>query len=216
MAVLCGIYRIRNKANDHAYIGSTSNFSKRKSKHLKDLRMGNHHSFILQRAFDKHGEAAFVFEFVEAVADTVLLLERELAWIQQQAPVYNICQVPGKTRLGQKSSETHRANQSAALMGRSGTNLGKKFSAEHKRKIGLGNKGKGPKPGYHHTSESIEKMKKLSVGKVPKRSQAIQEKARLGVKAFHANMSPEERIAWRAGRKKPERNRSTQRKVEHQ
>lgn len=53
------IYAIRNTVNGNAYIGSTTNYKSRWFTHKSLLRKGKHHSFILQRAWDKYGEAAF-------------------------------------------------------------------------------------------------------------------------------------------------------------
>jgi group I intron endonuclease len=55
------IYAIININNGKKYIGSTSNLSRRKIKHLSELRKNKHHSPILQNSFNKHGEESFIF-----------------------------------------------------------------------------------------------------------------------------------------------------------
>lgn len=198
------VYRIRNTVNGHGYIGSTSNYDSRQKSHLAALRRGRHHSPALQFAFDKHGETSFVFELLEVAQNTDDLFVCEQKWMDQELPEYNCAKRAGPNfRLGTKASQEQCDRLSASLMGRVSPMLGKKFSEEHKHKIGQGNKGKGRPAGYYHTPKSIEKMKHASVGRIPRRSPVIQEKARQGLKDFHAAMSPEERIAWKSRRKKP-------------
>jgi hypothetical protein len=76
--------------------------------HLSQLRRGKHHSIHLQRAWDKYGEGAFVFELVEAVtlAD---MFARETHHINESmtgAGSFNCAPVGGSTlgiKLGPKS-----------------------------------------------------------------------------------------------------------------
>jgi group I intron endonuclease len=56
------VYSIENKVNGKCYIGSTTNPRVRWSKHKGDLNRKKHHSFVLQRAWDKHGEKNFTFK----------------------------------------------------------------------------------------------------------------------------------------------------------
>lgn len=65
--ILCGIYRIRNTLNEKVYVGSAVDIRKRWQGHKSHLDEGVHHCRYLQRAWLKHGEIAFVFEFIEAV-----------------------------------------------------------------------------------------------------------------------------------------------------
>lgn len=59
------IYLILNQINGKYYIGSTTNWKKRKRSHFKQLRKGIHHSLYLQRAFNKYGENNFIFILIE-------------------------------------------------------------------------------------------------------------------------------------------------------
>jgi group I intron endonuclease len=109
--------------------------------HINRLRRGTNSSLKLQRAFNKYGENAFVFEIVEhCTAEN--LLAREQHYLDQK-PEYNISFVAGpKTRFGLKATEQHRANMSKSLKGRVSPMKGKKFNDEHKRKIAAAHKGR--------------------------------------------------------------------------
>ena len=58
------VYSIENKINGKCYIGSTVNPCARWSKHKGDLNNKKHHSFVLQRAWDKYGENNFIFKIL--------------------------------------------------------------------------------------------------------------------------------------------------------
>jgi group I intron endonuclease len=58
------VYSIENKVNGKCYIGSTTNPCVRWSKHKGDLNRKKHHSFVLQRAWDKYGEKNFQFKIL--------------------------------------------------------------------------------------------------------------------------------------------------------
>lgn len=138
------VYRIRNLLNGKKYVGSTMNCATRMYFHINRLRKGTNSSLKLQKTFTKYGEDAFVFEIIEHCTANNLL-EREQHYLDQR-PEYNISFTAGpKTRYGLKSSPEHRARMSQALKGRVSPMKGKKFTAEHKRKIGMANSGKPKK-----------------------------------------------------------------------
>lgn len=110
------IYQIRHIASGKVYVGSASNPRKRQGDHLRDLQNGKHHSRYLQRAYDKYGEDAFVFEVIEPVLFVELLIEREQHWIDtlhsaDRKHGYNVSPTAGSP-LGVKCTDEMRARQS--------------------------------------------------------------------------------------------------------
>jgi len=61
---ICGVYKIYFHSKK-CYIGSSNHCNNRKRQHLHKLRKNKHHSYLLQRAFNKYGEKAFKFEIIE-------------------------------------------------------------------------------------------------------------------------------------------------------
>src|SRR5689334_1980502 len=57
-----GVYAIVNLVNGKRYVGSTvAGFITRKTDHWRSLKNGTHNNKHLQRSWDKHGEANFMF-----------------------------------------------------------------------------------------------------------------------------------------------------------
>lgn len=117
-----GIYQIRNTINGKIYVGSSVNLRKRKNGHLSTLRRGIHSSTHLQRAFNKYGEEAFVFEVLE-LCDVNELEDRETFWIKE------------------KNANNHDYGYNSRIYVES--NLGFRHSEESKRKISEARRGKG-------------------------------------------------------------------------
>lgn len=59
------IYIILNSVNNKFYVGSTKNWSERKTRHIRDLINNKHHSILLQRSFNKYGKDKFIFALIE-------------------------------------------------------------------------------------------------------------------------------------------------------
>jgi len=79
--MISGIYKIRNVKNDKCYVGSAKSFIKREKEHFRLLKNGSHWNVKLQRAFNKYGSAAFVFEICEFVVYTKEIMVLEDQWI---------------------------------------------------------------------------------------------------------------------------------------
>ena len=88
------IYKITNKSNGKFYIGSTLDFSKRKKKHLKELRLNKHHNIFLQRAYNLYGEDKFIFTCKEIKIENRLELqnieERYINFCWNSKKLYNV------------------------------------------------------------------------------------------------------------------------------
>ena len=176
-----GVYRIINRLNGKEYIGSSVDTPARWKGHRRMLRSGQHHSRYLQRAWNKYGEAAFLFEVVEPCPpDQLLVVEQR--WLDKVGPDYNISLVAGSVlgiKRGPLSSE-HRRNVSMALKGhpsrigvkdspeararslRSISHLGRPLSAAHRAAISAGNRGKTHGP---HTEAYKRNMSRLLKGR---------------------------------------------------
>lgn len=76
-----GIYRILNVRTGKCYVGSAVNIKRRWAEHRSYLRGDKHHSIHFQRAWNIHGEEAFVFDVLEYVPDKSMLTEREQHWM---------------------------------------------------------------------------------------------------------------------------------------
>lgn len=134
-----GIYCIRNTLNGKVYIGSAVKLRARLTAHKNNLTNNTHHSSKLQRAWNKYTPAAFVFEIVEEVTDTSMLIQREQHYIdthQSAAIGYNMsptahsllgfkhspetCEKLRLINKGKTMSAETRAKLSAACIGRKG------------------------------------------------------------------------------------------------
>lgn len=134
-----GVYQIRNLINGKVYIGSAVDVARRWNRHRSDLRKGIHHSRHLQRAWDKHGEATFAFELLEAVASEEQLVEVEQRHLDARRPHdpeigYNISPTAGSALGVRHAPETNAAN--------SARNRGRKLSPEHIAKVAAARRGK--------------------------------------------------------------------------
>ena len=144
-----GIYQIENQINGKRYIGSAVNIRYRWVRHLNDLRRGEHHNRHLQRAFNKYGEATFVFKVLE---ETKLesLIGREQRYFDTLNPEYNISPTAGSS-LGVRYTEETRAKMRVTHMGERSPNYGK-FGEQH------------PMYGKRHSAETRAKMSKAHTG----------------------------------------------------
>jgi group I intron endonuclease len=77
------IYKIVNTVNGKFYVGSTTNTRERFRTHRNRLRRNRHHAPHLQAAWNKYGEAAFVFHVVEDVPAGASLQAAEDVWLSE-------------------------------------------------------------------------------------------------------------------------------------
>ena len=78
-----GIYKIINTMNNKFYVGSAIDFTARKRRHWWGLRNNRHANNHLQSAWNKYGEAAFVFIIVEELLPTDDILAAENVWLRE-------------------------------------------------------------------------------------------------------------------------------------
>lgn len=101
---ISGVYEIRCIPNDKFYIGSAVNLRARWRNHIYNLNKGNHRNILLQNAWNKYGEHAFVFTILEFV-ERGTLLQVEQNWIDKTRctnkkigfNLYPIAGSPGET-----------------------------------------------------------------------------------------------------------------------
>lgn len=143
-----GVYIVKNTENNKCYIGSSTNVELRIYEHKRHLRLGTHHSIILQRAFDKYGEACFTFNLIEIVTDINFLRAREQAWFNRFNPEYNVDKFVWRSPTKPKFiTDLHVVRSENA----------KRFwkNSEYRRKIIDAMKLRGGTVGYKCTPEQI-------------------------------------------------------------
>lgn len=149
-----GIYQIRHVASGKVYVGSAISLSRRKIEHWRDLRRGDHGNAKLQRAWNKYGEDAFVFEVLEPVLLLEDLLTREQDWILELDVCrkgYNLAPTAGSL-LGHKMSMETRQRMSQVK-------TGVRKSPEHVAKV------KEALTGRKMTPEQCQRMREAKLGK---------------------------------------------------
>lgn len=157
------IYKIENLVTSDCYVGSTTNYSRRKKRHFEDLKCGNHHSIKLQRAYTKYGIEAFrVFELESFEFQTKEhLLNREQFYIDAIKPKYNICLVAG-SQLGSKRSEQFKKDCSNRMRGKKAWNKGLKTGSQSET---TKNKRSKALTGRKHSEETKIKISKIHKGR---------------------------------------------------
>ena len=127
----------------------------------------------MQHSYNKYGESCFIFDVIERIEDTDILIEREGYWINfyhsnERDFGFN-ARINTTNNFGTKRSDESRLNMSNAQKGR-------KKSEEHKKKLSEANKGKILSEetrakismiwrGRKHTEETKAKMSASSKGK---------------------------------------------------
>ena len=96
---------IQNKIDNKIYIGRCLDFHKRTIGHKSELRNNIHHSFILQRAVNKHGIENFEFLMLEKCKPEECR-DKEQFWINLLNPEYNLVKNSRGGFYGKRSIET--------------------------------------------------------------------------------------------------------------
>jgi group I intron endonuclease len=151
-----GVYIIRNVVNGRLYVGSAADVVKRWGDHRRLLSKSKHHNPYLQHAWGFYGAGSFEFVLIETVGAISDLLVREQFWLDHFKAAdrefgYNIALVAGAPMRGRKHSPATKARHSQLMSGR-------KFTTEHKARIGASNKGKNKGKSHPHGREWREKI----------------------------------------------------------
>ena len=94
-----GIYKITNIINNKFYIGSTNNLKRRRKEHFSLLSKNKNHCKILQRAYNKYGKDAFIFEII-AYCPVKYLFKLEQWFVDNLKPQYNSCLIDVSVPIG--------------------------------------------------------------------------------------------------------------------
>jgi group I intron endonuclease len=98
------IYCIRNRINGKRYIGSSTEFEKRKKNHIAALRHNYHPNPYLQSAWNKYGEVSFEFLVLDECSNDELM-NREQILLDTLNPEYNICPFAYAPMRGRKHTK---------------------------------------------------------------------------------------------------------------
>ena len=115
----CGIYAIHSKRSGKSYIGSTTDFDRRKQEHFIDLAFGRHSSHLLQAEYDRYGKANLQFKVVE-VCTPDQLEERErfhITKVHAAGRSLNV-NVPGHKRWNMPLRKPAKSNGQAQTKGK--------------------------------------------------------------------------------------------------
>lgn len=132
-----GVYKITCTIDGRLYIGSSMCISARWKEHRYQLGLGVHRSRHLQRAWNKYGADAFVFEVLQYEGDRDAREVLEQQFLDALSP------------FGAKGFNSSRVV---------GTTRGMKLSDEHKRKIAEYNKGR------QHSAATRERHRQSKLG----------------------------------------------------
>jgi group I intron endonuclease len=158
-----GIYQIRHLASDKRYIGSAAfgiGVKLRFRQHRNLLRQNKHYAVKLQRAWNKYGESAFMFEVLLYCAPENCLMYEQIC-LDYFEPEYNSAKDAKHPMKGRKHSQKSKDKIAKA-------HRGKQVSKETKAKLSKRYKElkQPPHTGYRHsitTKENIaEKLSKLA------------------------------------------------------
>ena len=111
-----GVYQIRNMQNGKIYVGSSVNLNKRWREHRSALNNNRHWNNHLQRAWNRYGFEAFVYEPL-ITCHSSMCQWYEQQFLDQWNPEYNIGPT-AKSPYGVRRSVETKAKISRAKLGR--------------------------------------------------------------------------------------------------
>lgn len=199
-----GVYRITCTPSGKFYIGSAVCIRKRWKGHRSDLKLKNHHSRYLQRAWEKHGPDAFTWEVLEECS-TETRVKREQFYLDTLRPWhrkigFNMSKVAGAAGTGRiPSAETRERMRQAQL---------KLPRAVHQQRVDA-------RRGIKHTDQSKANMSAAQRTRYARSPRGLDSEAtRQKKREAHQNISDEtRRRISEAGRNRPPRSIETRQKV---
>lgn len=114
-----GIYALECTPTGEKYVGSAINIARRWERHRYELKKQRHHSWKLQRAWNKHGAESFRFIVLEEVPERASLISVEQQYIDDvlhQGKLLNVLIVAGSP-LGTVQSPATKAKRAQTLKG---------------------------------------------------------------------------------------------------
>jgi len=171
-----GIYLITNEINGKKYVGMSNKIDRRFMEH-KTPKNINNKTTVLCKAFRKYKIENFRFEILEIVDSIDLLDEREVFWIKELKPEYNMNEGGNGNSGHQVSEETRQilrvagklqwasktdAEKQKIIKNLSGPIFGRKVKDETKLKLRLANLGK--KQSAETKSKRSAKLKIAAIG----------------------------------------------------
>ena len=171
------VYAITNTLNGGRYIGSTNKYKRRWADHRAHLNKGTHHSFVLQRAWDKYGAAAFAFEVLcICPAEQRIDYEKRLMSLQR----YNVARTPVERSVRGGWTHTEEFKQGVSRRFKGG-----KLTEVHKEKLRSAGRGRKRSTAFK------EKARLRQLGKSP--SGTTRTKLSEAVRAYRAEKTKETR-----------------------
>lgn len=150
---MTGIYLITNMVNGKRYVGQSVNIERRFWDHNRPRSKS-----LISRAIRKHGKASFRREVLEQCSVDELDA-REIYWIKELAPEYNISQ--GHIRVG----FDHCLPESSRSIISEKAKLQWALLPDDKKKQIVENQLIGPMKGHTVPEETREKLRKANLGK---------------------------------------------------
>lgn len=135
----------------------SNNINRRFLEHKSPKNVANK-TTVLARAFRKYSVGSFNFEILELVNDINLLAEREVFWINELKPEYNMSE-GGLGNKGRKLSDELKQmlSQIAKMQWQSKSDLEKQYI--------INNNLIGPKIGHPVSAETRQKLREKNLGK---------------------------------------------------
>lgn len=124
----CCIYKIENVDNGKKYVGSAVDYKRRIRRHTRALKDNNHRNQHLQRSWDKHGPASFLFNRL-LICEKNELYRYEQLLIDILEPEYNMARSVSQPFLGRKHKESTKKKMSDWQKGAT------KYTAEQRNQI---------------------------------------------------------------------------------